>query len=72
MPVPTGSLPKVLHGLPISTGPLKSAVADRTMVLRSTPNEVPKALPIVLEIVTTSCVGLSPIETETDDEPAFG
>ena len=36
------------------------------------PNAEPKAFLIVLSIVTTSCVGLSPMETETDEEPEFG
>ena len=70
--MPGGSFPKVLQGLPISTGPLKSAVAERSMVSVLMPIAEPKAFLMVLSIVTTSCVGLSPMETETDEVPEFG
>ncbi len=51
---PGGSLPKVLHGLPIGAGPLKSAVAERTIVADLTPNDAPNALPTLLLMVTWS------------------
>src|SRR4051794_31596011 len=58
-PVPgSGSLPNVLHGLPIGTGPAKSATAVRVIVVCGMPKRPPKKLSTVFETVTRRRVGV--------------
>src|SRR5690606_558630 len=63
--VPGGSLPNVLHGLPIGAGPLKSAMAARDIDVESIPRSWPNWFLTGAEIVTLSWVGFSPCSTRT-------
>src|SRR4051812_30688104 len=62
---PRGSLPKVLQGLPIGAGPVKSATADREMVAVGTPMRAPKVLWILLVTVTFSWLAVLPLRVVT-------
>jgi hypothetical protein len=59
-PPASGSLPKVLQGLPMGAGPVKSDTALRVIVVVGTPIIAPNVFRTRLEIVTFSWLGLDP------------